>query len=258
MPSACATCTGPGALTVAMPSMSRMVRPASATALTAASRCSWRVEWSGSLPTASVSAAPAMITPRSRLMMLLLLRAVEDRDADVAALLERHLQFHVQDEVLRGVRDAGDVGHHPWPLGELDHGDRVRRLGLEAARRPVVDHVGVQRGAAAGGEPLDVGRAALRADRPWVEVRLAAVAAALDHQFAAGAAVPERLRLWRRLGEGLGGAAGSSWPGSGGRLRHAQTSLPGAGWNERSTCSARSSSCHGSWPMSRPPGDMLL
>ena len=140
--------------------------------------------------------------------MLVLLPAVEDRDADVAALLERHLQFHVQDEVLGRVRDAGDVGHHPRALGELDDRDRVRAVVLEAAGRPVVDHVGVQRRPAAGGEPLDVGRAALRADRPRVEVRLAAVAAALQQQLAAGAAVPERLGLRRRLGKGLAGSAG--------------------------------------------------
>src|SRR5271169_5637817 len=36
MPRACATWTGPGALTVAMPSISRVVSPASATAFTAA------------------------------------------------------------------------------------------------------------------------------------------------------------------------------------------------------------------------------
>ena len=65
MPSACATWTGPGADTVAMPSMSRSDRPASATAFSAPSRCSCSVEWSGSRPTRSVSAAPAIMTPRS-------------------------------------------------------------------------------------------------------------------------------------------------------------------------------------------------
>ena len=64
MPSACATWTGPGWATVAMPSMSLIVRPASAIAFLAASMCSARVECPGSLPTWSVSAAPAMITPR--------------------------------------------------------------------------------------------------------------------------------------------------------------------------------------------------
>ena len=63
MPRACATWTGPGEETVAMPSMSRSDRPASATAFSAPSRCSCSVEWLGSLPTWSVSAAPAMMTP---------------------------------------------------------------------------------------------------------------------------------------------------------------------------------------------------
>ena len=65
MPSACATWTGPGAETVAMPSMSRSDRPASATAFSAPSTCSCRVEWSGSRPRRSVSAAPAMMTSRA-------------------------------------------------------------------------------------------------------------------------------------------------------------------------------------------------
>ena len=63
MPRAWATWTGPGAETVAMPSMSRSDRPASATAFRAPSTCSCSVEWPGSLPIWSVSAAPAMMTP---------------------------------------------------------------------------------------------------------------------------------------------------------------------------------------------------
>jgi hypothetical protein len=63
MPSAWATWTGPGEETVAMPSMSFMVRPASATALRAASMCSPSVDVLGSRPISSVSAAPAMMTP---------------------------------------------------------------------------------------------------------------------------------------------------------------------------------------------------
>jgi len=71
MPSACATCTGPGAETVAIPSMSRRLSPASRTAFSAASMCSASVEWPGSLPTWSVSAAPAMMTPGARLTIQL-------------------------------------------------------------------------------------------------------------------------------------------------------------------------------------------
>ena len=52
----------PGAETVAIPSISRRLSPASRTAFTAASMCSASVEWPGSLPTWSVSAAPAMMT----------------------------------------------------------------------------------------------------------------------------------------------------------------------------------------------------
>src|SRR6266568_2941593 len=63
MPSEWATWTGPGELTVAIPSMSLVVRPTSASVFSAASVCSCNAEWPGSLPTRSVSAAPAMITP---------------------------------------------------------------------------------------------------------------------------------------------------------------------------------------------------
>jgi hypothetical protein len=62
MPSEWATWTGPGLETVAIPSMSLVDRPASASALSAASRCSCKAEWPGSLPIWSVSAAPAMMT----------------------------------------------------------------------------------------------------------------------------------------------------------------------------------------------------
>src|SRR5262249_19458440 len=51
---------------------------------------------------------------------------------------------------------------------------------------------------AAGGEPLDVARAARRAHRPRVEVGPPAVGAPLDAQLAGRAAVPERLGVGGR------------------------------------------------------------
>ncbi len=119
----------------------------------------------------------------------------KQRQADIAALLEGDLQRHVEHEVLRGVRHADQVGHHPRSLGELDDRDRIRCLILEPRRRPVVDHVRVQRRLPARGEPLHPRRAAGRTDRARVEVRLAAVNAPLDPQLASRAAVPERLRI---------------------------------------------------------------
>ena len=121
----------------------------------------------------------------------------------LAALLERDPQRHVEHQVLRGARHADQVGHHPGALGQLDHGDGVGGVGLEAGGGPVVDHVGVQRRVAAGGEPLDVDRAAGRADGARVEVGLPAVGAALEAQFARGAPVPEGLRLRGGLGDRL-------------------------------------------------------
>src|ERR1700683_2156586 len=137
MPSACATCTGPGALTVAMPSMSLKDKPASATAFTAASRCKPSVEYSGSLPSRSVSEAPAMIAP-------------------VLTPPPRH----VEHECLRCLRHADDVRHHARTFGELHNSDGVGRVGLEPRRRPVIDDVRVQGRVPAGGEPVHADRAA--------------------------------------------------------------------------------------------------
>src|SRR5271165_4366954 len=77
-------------------------------------------------------------------------------------------------------RQPDDVRHHPRPLLELDHGDRIRRRVLESWCRTVIDHVGIQRRPAAGGEPGNVPRGARRAHRARVEVRPAAVGAPLD------------------------------------------------------------------------------
>src|SRR5690606_11758898 len=96
--------------------------------------------------------------------------------------LEDDLQGHVQDEVLRRVLDADDVGHHADALFELDDGDGVG-LWAEAGRRAVVDHVGVELALASGLEPLDVLREAVGAEEAGVEVGLAAGVAALDPEL---------------------------------------------------------------------------
>ena len=157
MPSACATWTGPGALTVAIPSMSRMVRPASATALPAASMCSCQRGVSGSLPICvGLGGArddhAAVVTA-----IALRLAGVNTGQADVAALLERHPQRHVEHEVLRGVRArrpgwSSSAAPRPAATTAIAYGPSSSK----PRRRPVVDHVRVQGGLAAGGEPLDV------------------------------------------------------------------------------------------------------
>ena len=181
MPSECATWTGPGALTVAIPSMSLTDKPGVGERVERGLGVQLQggvirqladpVGLSGSRDDDAAHAALPHGTPRKRR---------EQRQADIAALLERDPQRHVEHEVLRGIGHPGQVGHHPWPLGQLDDGDRVRRLVLESRRWPVVDHVRVQGRLPARGEPLHPRRAACRADRARVEVRLSAVQASLD------------------------------------------------------------------------------
>src|SRR5438552_836452 len=69
---------------------------------------------------------------------------------DVVVLLVP-LDFDAQADrqVLRLRLDADNVGHHARTFIELDDGDDIRRVVLEAGRRAMGDDVGVQLAAAA-------------------------------------------------------------------------------------------------------------
>src|SRR5688572_15221842 len=167
---------------VATPSMSFALSPQSASALRAAS--AWRPIWerSGMSPSSVVSAAPTMAT-----LFCFTLRShrPEPGQADLSrCLFECHFELEVQRQGFRSLVDANDVGHHPRSLSQLDDGDGVWRLGLEARRGPVVDDVGVQLPAATGGEACDVAGLAGRAERAWRKVDVAAGRAALEPQLA--------------------------------------------------------------------------
>ena len=91
---------------------------------------------------------------------------------------------------------ALDVRHHARALFEVDDGRDVRHTLAE--RRQIVpadDRVRVQRRPAAGLLPLDVVAPAVRAERPGVEVGLAAGCASLDEELVVAGRVPVRLRL---------------------------------------------------------------
>src|SRR6516162_2698534 len=179
-----------------MPSMSLGLRPASAIVLSAASACNWICDMSGMSPSLVVSAAPTMAidfgfiaSPSSR---------TEEGEGDlVVDLLEGNLDRHVELQRLRGLRAAGDVGHHARPFLELDDGDRVGRR--EARHRPVVDHIAVKPAPAARGEYADVACGTGGAERPRREIDFAAGVAALQAQFAGARPIPEMLRLGCRL-----------------------------------------------------------
>src|SRR5215471_10409418 len=180
-----------------MPSISAGLRPASANALSAASACSWICDMSGMTPSLVVSAAPTMAIdfgfigspPR---------RAEEGKGDFVVELLEGDLDRHVELQRLGGLRAIDDVRHHARPLLELDDGDRIGRR--EARHRTVVDHIGIEPALAARREDADLARRAGGAEWPRREIHLAAGVAALEPQFARPRAVPEMLRLRRRLG----------------------------------------------------------
>src|SRR5215469_1259799 len=179
-----------------MPSISAGLRPASAIALSAASACNWICDMSGMTPSLVVSAAPTMAIELG-FMRLPPCRA-EEREGDlVVELLEGDLDRHVEHQGLRGLRAIDDVGHQARPLLELDDGDRIGRR--EARHRAVVDHIGIKPALAARGEDADLARGAGGAERARWEIHLAAGVAALQPQFAGARAVPEMLRLRRRL-----------------------------------------------------------
>src|SRR6516164_3037363 len=176
--------------------MSAGLSPASAIALSAASACNWICDMSGMTPSCVVSAAPTMAidfgfigSPPGR---------TEEGEGDlVVELLEGDLDRHVEFQCLGGLWAFNDVGHHARSLVELDDGDRIGRR--ETRHRPVVDHIGVEPALAAGSEHADIARGASRAERPRREIDLAAGVAALQAQFTGPRALPEMLRLRRRL-----------------------------------------------------------
>src|SRR5262249_42904401 len=96
---------------------------------------------------------------------------------------------------------------------------------------------------AASGEPFNPRRAAGRADRTRVKIRLVAVETPLDPQLASRAAIPERLGLRCRLGDCLPAP---------------HPFRPSSGPNEGSTWLARLSRSHGRVPISRTTGSGLL
>src|SRR6516165_9454114 len=96
----------------------------------------------GMTPSSVVSAAPTMATWFLRIALPL--RRTEQRKGDlVVELLEFHLDLHVERERLRGLRAIDNIGHHPHPLVELDHGDRIGRR--KAGGGAVMDDVAVER-----------------------------------------------------------------------------------------------------------------
>src|SRR5579883_535510 len=179
-----------------MPSISAGLSPASAIALSAASACNWICDMSGMTPSRVVSAAPTIAIdfgfialPRDR---------AEERQSDlVVELFEHHLDRHVELQCLRGLRTADDVGHQPRPFVQLNDSDRIRRG--EARYRAVVDHIGIKPPFSRGGEHTYLARGTSRTKRARREVDFAASIAALQAQFAGARAVPEMLRLRRRL-----------------------------------------------------------
>src|SRR5688572_20502089 len=112
-----------------MPSISFGPSPQSFMALRAASAWSWICDRPGMTPRSVVSAAPTTATdfcfmgsPRSGAGRL------EQRQRDVVVLLlEGRDERHVENQGIRRLRAADDVGHHARAFVELDNGDRVGR-----------------------------------------------------------------------------------------------------------------------------------
>src|SRR5262245_42110259 len=101
------------------------------------------------------------------------------------------LDLEADADLLGGA--VGDVAHHPHALVELDHRDRVGELAAEGLAAVLThDGEGVHDAAPARDLPLR-GAAARRADRPRVELALAARRAALDPELAAPRRAPEGL-----------------------------------------------------------------
>src|SRR6476646_10365706 len=121
--------------------MSDNFNPASASAFSAASACSWICETLGMTPSSVVSAAPTTATWFLRIV-LSLRRAEQGKGDLVVERLELDLDLHIEFERFRRLWAVDDVGHHPRALVELDDGDGIGRR--EAGRcRAVIDDIAV-------------------------------------------------------------------------------------------------------------------
>src|SRR5712692_1045278 len=117
-------------------------------------------------------------------------------------VLEDHADRHANGDP--GGIASDDVAQHLDAFLELDPGQRVGRLVLEAAGLGAVgDREGIDASAAGAALPLKVLAPAAGADAARVVLERAAFAAALDEEFVAPASVPERTRLGGDLGQGL-------------------------------------------------------
>src|SRR5580700_4489272 len=175
-----------------MPSMSAGFKPASLKAFSAASACSWICDMPGMTPSSVVSAAPTTATVPGFIECLGSLAAgrLEQGQGDLLGLfLEGDLERHIEHQGIRRLRAADDVGHHARALGKLDNGNRVWRR--EAGRRAMVDDVTEEPGLAARLDDRDFARGAFGAERTRRKIGVAAVAAALQPQFAGSRAFPE-------------------------------------------------------------------
>src|ERR1700744_5250241 len=104
--------------------MSESFKPASASAFSAASACSWICETLGMTPSSVVSAAPTTATWFLRIALPL--RRTEQGKGDlVVQRLELDLDLHVELESFRRLWAVDDIGHHPRSLVEFDDGNGV-------------------------------------------------------------------------------------------------------------------------------------
>src|SRR5580692_3554392 len=183
--------------------MSDSFSPASASAFSAASACSWICDILGMTPSSVVSAAPTTATWFLR--MMLPLRWTEQGKGDlVVEFFEFDFDVHIQHERLRRLRAVDDVGHHPRALVELDDGNGVgwREAGRGGA---MVDDIAVELALAARLEDRDLARGAGGTERPRWKIDMRACVAALQAQFAGLCAIPEMLGLGCRFGFRAGG-----------------------------------------------------
>ena len=126
----------------------------------------------------------------------------------VGLLLEGHLERHAHTQLIEV--DAHDARHHPGTFVEIDDGRGVRHLVGE--RREVVgvhDRPGVERRFAGRFLPGHVLRPAVRTERAWIEVRLAAISAALDQQLAVACCFPPWLCALIDRGQVEAGSGGA-------------------------------------------------
>src|SRR3954451_4906319 len=122
-------------------------------------------------------------------------RSARGPELDDRHFVRRRVEHRVQGhaDLQRVELAVDDVRHHARALGEIDDGGDVRHSLAERWEVVPVHHrPRVERRLPTRLEPLDVVAPALGAERPWVEVVLAARVAVLDEQLAVARRVPER------------------------------------------------------------------